>query len=84
MQRLTPSSSMKRLGLLLMACFVGAPLAAAPVLGQISFHPLTISGKTIKVVQAYGPNDEDCVFESLRVPRPNGLTHIHKTLVCND
>ncbi len=84
MERLAPSQSMKRLGVLLMACFIAAPLAAVPVLGQISFHPLTISNKSIRVVKAFGPNDEDCVFAIRRVPRPNGLTHPHKTLVCND
>ena len=75
--------SMKRLGLLLVACFIGVPLAAAPVLGQASFRPLTI-GHSIKVAQAYGHDDEDCVFVTRSVPRPNGLTHSSKTLVCND
>ena len=74
---------MKRLGMVLLACFVGAPLAAAPVMGQISYRPLTI-GSSIKVAKAFGPNDEDCVFEIRRVSRPNGLTHPRKKLVCND
>ena len=77
------SKSMKRLGLLLMACFIGVPLAAAPVMGQINFRPLNI-GHSLKVVQAYGPDDEDCIFVTRRVPRPNGLSHPSKRLVCND
>ena len=83
MEALGTSKSMKRLGLVLMACFIGVPLAAAPVMGQISFRPLTI-GHSLKVTQAYGPDDEDCVFVSRRVPRPNGLLHTSRSLVCND
>ena len=83
MDRIAPTTSMKRLGLLLMACFIAAPLAAAPVLGQISFRPLTI-GHSLKVVKAYGADDEDCVFEIRRVPRPDGVMHAKKRLVCND
>lgn len=83
METVRSSRSMKRLGLLLIGCFVVVPLAAAPVLGQASFRPLTI-GHSIKVAQAYGVDDEDCVFVTRRVPRPNGLTHPSKTLVCND
>lgn len=79
----TPAKKMKHLGLLLMACFIGAPLAAAPVLGQISFRPLTI-GHSLKVVKAYGADDEDCVFEIRRVPRPDGVTHPSRKLICND
>lgn len=82
-----PSSlkKMRRLGIVLAACFIGAPLAAAPlaVTGQISFRPLTIN-KGIRVVQAYGQDDEDCVFELRRVPRPNGQLHTKKKLICND
>lgn len=78
-----PTKSMKRFGLTLMACFIGAPLLAAPVLGQVSFRPLTI-GHSLKVSQAYGPDDEDCIFVTRRVPRPNGLTHASRALVCND
>lgn len=74
---------MKRLGVVLLACFVGAPLAAAPVLGQIAYRPLTI-GSSIKVAKAFGPNDEDCIYVTTRVPRPNGLTHLRKKLLCND
>ena len=83
MGNIGPSTSMKRLGILLMGCFIGAPLLAAPVLGQVSFRPLTI-GHSLKVSQAYGRDDEDCVFVTRRVPRPNGLTHASKALVCND
>ena len=74
---------MKRLGALLIGCFVAAPLLAAPVLGKSAYRTLTI-GHSVKVAQAYGPDDEDCVFVTRRVPRPNGLTHPSKALVCND
>lgn len=83
MDQATSSKSMKRLGLLLVACFVGAPLVAGPVLGQISYRPLTI-GQSIKVAKAFGPDDEDCIYEVRRVPRPNGLTHPRRKLLCND
>ena len=77
------SPSMKRLGVLLLGCFVAMPLAAAPVLGQAGFRPLTI-GHSIKVSQAFGVDDEDCIYVTRRVPRPNGLTHPSKSLICND
>ena len=83
MQQAANSKSMKRLALLLVGCFIAAPLVAAPVLGQVSFRPLTI-GHSIKVAQAFGPDDEDCIFVTRRVPRPNGMTHPSKSLVCND
>ncbi len=83
MEKVESSKSMKRLGLVLLACFVGAPLAAAPVLGQINYRPLTI-GHSLKVAKAFGPNDEDCVYEIRRVPRPDGQTHSSKRLICND
>ncbi len=83
METVRSSRSMKRLGMLLMGCFVAVPLAATTVLGQSSFRPLTI-GHSVKVAQAFGPNDEDCVFVTKRVPRPNGLTHPSKALLCND
>ena len=77
------TKAMKRFALVLMGAFIGVPLVAAPVLGQVSFRPLTI-GHSLKVAQAYGVNDEDCVFVTKRVPRPNGLTHPSKSLICND
>ncbi len=83
MDQAARSTPMKRLAVLLMGCFIGVPLLAAPVLGQVSFRPLTI-GHSLKVAQAYGPDDEDCIFVTRRVPRPNGLTHPSKSLVCND
>ena len=83
MDQVAPSKSMKRLGALLIACFIGAPLVAGPVLGQISYRPLTI-GQSIKVAKAFGPDDEDCVYEIRRVPRPTGITHPRKKLLCND
>ena len=83
MDQVKSSKSMKRLGGLLVACFAVAPLLAGPVLGQISYRPLTI-GQSIKVSKAFGPDDEDCIYEVRRVPRPNGLTHPRKKLLCND
>ena len=83
METVRSSRSMKRLGLLLMGCFIVVPLAAAPVLGQSAFRPLTI-GHAMKVAQAYGQDDEDCVIVTRRVPRPNGTSHARKSLVCND
>ena len=75
---------MKRFGMLMAACFVAIPVLAAPVLGKgTAFRPLTI-GHSMKVAQAYGPDDEDCVFVTRRVPRPNGLTHASRKLLCND
>lgn len=83
MDKVGSSKSMKRLGWVVVACFVGAPLAAAPVLGQINYRPLTI-GHSLKVATAFGVNDEDCVYEIRRVPRPDGQTHAAKRLICND
>jgi hypothetical protein len=79
------SSKMRRLGIILLACFVGAPLAAAPLAasGQISFRPLTIN-KSVRVVKAFGADDEDCVYEMRRVPRPNGTLHYKKKLICDE
>ncbi len=76
---------MRKLGLIVLACFLGAPLAAAPIAagGPFAFRPLTIS-KSLRVVQAFGPDDEDCVYEMRRVPRPGGSLHVAKKLVCND
>lgn len=74
--------SMKRLGLLLVACFIGVPLAVAPVLGQSSFRPLTI-GHALKVTQAFGPDDEDCVFVTQSVASADGTMRPRKALICN-
>lgn len=77
---------MRRLGIVLLACFIGAPLAAAPLAynnGEFSFRPLTIN-KSLRVVKAFGEDDEDCVYVLRRVPRPNGDLHTAKKLVCND
>jgi len=72
---------MRRLSAILIACFIGAPLAAAPfATGHLAFRPLTIGN--LKVVQAFGPDDEDCVYEIHRAPRPNGQFHVTKKLVC--
>ena len=77
--------AMRRFGLVVLACFLGAPLAAAPLAsgGPFAFRPLTIN-KSLHVVQAFGPNDEDCVFELRRVPRPGGALHVAKKLVCDE
>jgi hypothetical protein len=79
------STKMRRLAIIIMACFIGAPLAVAPfaAYGQISFRPLTIN-KSLRVVKAFGPDDEDCVYEFRRVPRPNGTLHVAKKLICNE
>ena len=83
MEKVSTAKAMKRMGLLMMACFIGAPLLTGPVLGEVSYRPLNIGG-SIKVSKAFGPDDEDCVYEIRRVPRPTGLTHPRKRLVCND
>ena len=78
--------SMRRLGIVLLASFIGAPLAAAPLAyngGEFNFRPLTIN-KSLRVVKAFGPDDEDCVFVMRRVPRPDGQLHTAKKLVCDD
>jgi hypothetical protein len=68
-----------------MACFVGAPLLAVPMAarGEGLVRPLTVN-RGLHVVQAFGPDDEDCVFVLRRVPRPGGQLHTAKKLVCND
>lgn len=79
------NSYMRRLGLLVVACFVVAPLLAVPMAarGEELLRPLTVN-RGLHVVQAFGPDDEDCVFELRRVPRPGGQLHTAKKLVCND
>ncbi len=81
----TPTTHMRRLGLVVMACFVGVPLVAIPMAaqGQALLRPLTIN-RGIHVVQAFGPDDEDCVFDLRRLPRPGGQRPTAKKLVCND
>lgn len=77
--------AMHRLGAVMIACFVGAPLAAAPLAsGQFSLRPLTISQKSIKVAKAFGPDDEDCIFVTRHVPRPDGNLHSSRKLMCQD
>ncbi|MGI3901760.1 MAG: hypothetical protein ACRYGP_11005 [Janthinobacterium lividum] len=85
MAAMTSAIHMRRLGLVVMACFVGAPLLAVPMAaqGQALLRPLTIN-RGLHIVQAFGPDDEDCVFELRRVPRPGGQLHTAKKLVCND
>lgn len=79
----SPTTSMRRLGLVLAVCFIGAPLAAAP-LASAGFRPLTIGHKSIQVAKAYGPDDEDCIFITRHVPRPDGNLHAVKKLMCRD
>lgn len=77
---------MRRLGIVLLACFIGAPLAAAPLAyngNEFNFRPLTIN-KSLRVVKAFGSDDEDCVYVLRRVPRPDGQLHTAKKLVCDD
>ncbi len=84
MEKTASSTSMRRFAIVVLACFVGAPLAAAPLAyndGEFSFRPLTIN-KSLRVVKAYGEDDEDCVFVLKRVPRPDGVLHTAKKLVC--
>lgn len=77
------SKAMHRLGAVMLACFVGAPLAAAPLAtGQFSFRPLTISNKSIQVTKAFGADDEDCIYVTRHVPRPDGNLHSSKRLIC--
>ena len=85
MEPTSSTKSMRRLGLVVLTCFLGAPLAAAPIAagGGLSFRPLTIN-KSLHVVQAFGEDDEDCVFELRRVPRPGGQLHVAKKLICNN
>lgn len=79
------SKAMHRLGAVLVACFIGAPLAAAPLAtGVVSFRPLTIGHQAIKVSKAFGEDDEDCIFVTRHVPRPDGNLHSSKKLVCRD
>lgn len=85
MDDISKAKSMRRLGAVLIACFLGGPLAAAPLAsGQFSFRPLTISQKSIQVAKAFGADDEDCVNVTRHVPRPDGTLHASKKLVCND
>lgn len=78
-------TSMRRLGLVLAVCFVGAPLAAAPLTrGGLSFRPLTIGHQSLRVSKAFGPDDEDCIFVTRHVPRPDGNLHPVKKLMCRD
>lgn len=86
MDQTSSSKYLRRLGIVVLACFVGAPLAAAPLAyngGEFNFRPLTIN-KSLRVVKAFGVDDEDCVFVLRRVPRPDGNLHTAKKLVCND
>ena len=81
----TSTKHMRRLGLVAVACFVGAPLLAIPMAaqGQALLRPLTVN-RGLNVVQAFGPDDEDCVYELRRVPRPGGQLHTAKKLVCDE
>jgi hypothetical protein len=85
MDGVSSSKSMHRLGAVLLACFIGAPLAAAPLAtGQVSFRSLTIGHQSIKVSKAFGEDDEDCIFVTRHVPRPDGNLHSTKRLICRD
>ena len=76
---------MRRFGAVLAICFVGAPLAAAPRANSgLSFRPLTIGHQSLQVSKAYGADDEDCLFVTRHVPRPDGNLHAVKKLMCRD
>lgn len=80
----TERTGMRRLAAVVLLGFVAAPLAAAPIAMQHEgFRPLTISNG-IKVTQAFGPDDEDCVFETRLAQRPDGHRHISRKLVCDE
>jgi hypothetical protein len=81
----TSLKSMRRFGAVLAICFVGAPLAAAPLASNgLSFRTLTIGHKSLQVSKAYGADDEDCIFVTRHVPRPDGNLHPVKKLMCRD
>lgn len=85
MNTASTKTSMRRLGLVMAVCFVGAPLAAAPLaVNGLSFRTLTIGQKSIQVSKAYGADDEDCIFITRHVPRPDGNLHAVKKLMCRD
>ena len=68
----TPSSAthMRRLGLVVLGCFVGAPLLAAPLAagGDVLLRPLTIN-KGIHIVQA-STSFGACPAPAVRCIRP--------------
>ena len=85
MNTASTKTSMRRLGLVMAVCFVGAPLAAAPLAGSgFSFRALTIGHKSVQVSKAFGADDEDCIFITRHVPRPDGNLHYVKKLLCRD
>ena len=85
MSKASDTTSMRRLGLVLAVCFIGAPLAAAPLASNgLSFRPLTIGHKSLQVSKAFGADDEDCIFITRHVPRPDGNLHSVKKLMCRD
>ena len=85
MDGVSRSKAMHRLGAVLLGCFVVAPLAAAPLAtGSVSFRPLTISQKSIQVAKAFGQDDEDCIYVTRHVPRPDGNLHSSRKLICQD
>ena len=85
MSKASDTTSMRRLGLVLAVCFIGAPLAAAPLASSgLSFRPLTIGHKSLQVSKAFGADDEDCIFITRHVPRPDGNLHAVKKLMCRD
>jgi hypothetical protein len=48
-----------------------------------ALRPLTIGG-AVHVVRAFGPDDEDCVYETRRVTDPSGKQRNLRKLVCAD
>lgn len=81
---------LSRFSMVMLSCFLIAPLAAAPFNfrlayhnGQFNFRPLTIR-KNIRVINAAELADQNCAYVLRRTSRPNGVLHTTKKLVCND
>ena len=70
-----------RAGGLLRRCPAGRRTAGSR---KISFRPLTIGHKSIQVAKAFGADDEDCIFVTRHVPRPDGNLHSSQKLICQD
>ncbi len=86
----TSRPELGRLGMVILACFFVAPLAAAPFAfhlaygnGQFNFRPLTIR-KNVQVISSAELADQNCAFVLRRTTRPGGVLHTTKKLVCND
>jgi hypothetical protein len=82
--RVTDRGALRKMAALLVGCFVVLPLIAAPLaIGHEYLRPLTISN-SLRVTPAFGPDDEDCVYEISRSPRPDGQFKVTKKLICDE